>query len=175
MIHSAHLKAIVPQIQTLALEVFVPHLNELMPRYQINTNKRIAAFIAQVAHESGSFRYCKELASGTSYEGRKDLGNTEPGDGVKFKGRGLIQVTGRTNYRACSIALFGDLRLLDNPDTLAVPKYAVESACWFWNTRDLNALADLGKFETITKRINGGTNGLTERKLFYNRALKLLA
>jgi predicted chitinase len=174
MIQGSHLKAIVPAITPLALDVFIPHLNEVLPRYEINTNKRIAAFIAQIAHESGSFKYCREIASGAAYEGRKDLGNTQPGDGVKFKGRGLIQITGRTNYRACSLALFKDERLLSDPDTLAKPKYAVESACWYWNTRDLNELADLGMFEKITRRINGGLNGYSERKLFYNRALKIL-
>ena len=123
------LKAIVPHISKDALATYVPLLNDIFPKWEINTPQRIQMFIAQVAHESGSFKYTRELASGNAYEGRKDLGNIFPGDGKKFKGKGLIQVTGRNNYQECSLALFGDNKLLLNPDILATPQYAVESPC----------------------------------------------
>lgn len=191
LITKEQLKKIVPFISQNALETFVPHLNALLPKYNINTPQRIAAFIAQVAHESGSFKYVREIASGKAYEGRKDLGNIYEGDGVKFKGRGLIQITGRSNYYACSIALFGDDRLLKNPDLLTTPTYAVESACWYWSARNLNDIADkpedwktfatirkvrkeYTKLQWLTIKINGGLNGYEDRHEFYQRALSVL-
>jgi putative chitinase len=134
---------------------------------------RKSAFIAQIAHESGQFNYVTEIASGSAYEGRKDLGNTIVGDGVKFKGRGLIQITGRANYGLCSTALTGSSHtFIDNPELLATPLYACLSAGWYWNSRGLNTLADMGDFMGITKRINGGTNGLASRLEFWERAKK---
>ncbi|HXG29576.1 MAG TPA: glycoside hydrolase family 19 protein, partial [Nevskiales bacterium] len=120
-------------------------------RFEINTPKRQAQFLAQVAHESGGFRYVRELASGAAYDtGRlaTRLGNTpaKDGDGQKYKGRGLIQVTGTGNYRACSRALFGDDRLLKNPQLLEDPINACLSAGWYWNSRKLNAYADADRF-----------------------------
>lgn len=167
------LKRIMPAAKSRAA-IFLPYLSAAMEEYEINTPKRQAAFIAQLAHESGSFRYVREIASGKAYEGRVDLGNTEPGDGVKFKGRGLIQITGRANYKACSMALFGDERLLESPVLLETPTEACRSAAWFWKSRSLNNLADLGKFISITKRINGGTNGLADREAYYKRAKEVL-
>lgn len=154
--------------------VFIAPLNLAMEQHEINTAARAAAFIAQVGHESGSFQFMRELASGVAYEGREDLGNVRKGDGVRFKGRGLIQVTGRTNYGNCSIALFGDLRLLEKPELLEEPLNACRSAAWFWSTRGLNALADVGNFKRITKLINGGYNGLEDRLVHYRRALATL-
>lgn len=154
-----------------------------MDRFQINTRLCMAAFIAQVGNESGQFRYVKELG-GDQYLSKYDigplakrLGNTPDadGDGQKYRGRGLIQITGHDNYLACSKALFGDDRLLRTPDLLEQAKWACKSAAWFWNSRNLNALADSGSFEMITRRINGGINGLDERQAFYNAALKVLA
>jgi putative chitinase len=145
---------------------------------QINTRLRIAAFLAQIGHESGSLVYSKELGGASyfaKYDGRKDLGNTQSGDGAKFAGRGLIQVTGRANYLAASKALFGDERLLKNPELLEQPEWAAGSAVWFWSSRDLNALADADRFSDLTKRINGGTNGLEDRKTRYRQALKVLS
>lgn len=163
--------------------VFASALTLAMDKYQINTRLRMAAFIAQVGHESGQFRYVKELG-GDQYLSKYDtgtlakrLGNTPEadGDGQKYRGRGLIQITGRDNYLACSKALFGDNRLLSTPELLEQAEWACKSAAWFWNSRNLNALADAGDFVGVTRRINGGTNGLTERQEFYQRALKVLA
>lgn len=141
---------------------------------QINTRLRIAAFLAQIGHESGSLVYSKELGGPSyfaKYEGRKDLGNTQIGDGVKFPGRGLIQVTGRANYVKASQALFGDDRLIKTPELLEQPEWAAKSAVWYWTTRNLNALADADRFTDITRAINGGTNGLEDRKARYRYAL----
>lgn len=152
-------------------------LTAAMAGGQINTRLRIAAFLAQIGHESGSLVYSKELGGQNyfaKYDGRKDLGNTEPGDGARFAGRGLIQVTGRANYLKASQALFGDDRLLRKPDLLEVPDWAAKSAVWYWSIRNLNALADQDRFTDITKAINGGTNGLEDRKARYKFALAVL-
>jgi putative chitinase len=163
--------------------VFASALNLAMERYQINTQLRMAAFVAQVGHESGQFRYVKELG-GDQYLSKYDtgplakrLGNTPEadGDGQKYRGRGLVQITGHDNYLACSKALFGDDRLLRTPELLEQAEWACKSAAWFWNSRNLNSLADVGDFIGITRRINGGINGLVERQSFYNTALKVLA
>ena len=157
--------------------VFVPVLNTAMNRFQIVGTKRVAAFIAQIGHESGQLKYVKEIwgpsAAQVRYEGRADLGNTQSGDGSKYRGRGLIQITGRANYKACGEAL--GLDLVNLPELLERPQHACMSAAWFWATKSLSILADEGKFETITRRINGGLNGLAERHMLYARALKVLA
>lgn len=175
MIDQDTLLAIMPAAGRPRAALFCGPLTEAMAAYGINTPERVAAFLAQVAHESGSLRYVRELASGEAYEGRKDLGNTQPGDGVRFKGRGLIQITGRSNYSDCSESLFGHRStLLDHPELLEQPGYATMSAGWFWNSRNLNALADAGQFEAITRRINGGLNGQADRLAHYHRALEVL-
>lgn len=129
-------------------------------------------FLAQIGHESGQLRYVRELASGEAYEGRKDLGNTQPGDGVRYKGRGLIQVTGRNNYALCGKAL--GLPLVEKPEMLELPEYAVESAGWYWNSRNLNSLCDLNRFDLLTKRINGGLNGYADRYKLYQNAFNVI-
>jgi putative chitinase len=146
---------------------FVPHLKKYCREYKINTPERLAAFLAQVGHESGRFHYTEEIASGAAYEGRLDLGNTEPGDGRRYKGRGLIQLTGRYNY--CELSKDTGIDFLANPTLLSDPEYAVLSACWFWHRRGLNTLADNGQFYLITKKINGGYNGLSDREYFYRK------
>lgn len=165
---SEQLKKIMPTAKADAVDRFVEPLNQTMKEFAIDSGQRAACFLAQLAHESGALRYVRELASGEAYEGRKDLGNTEPGDGVRFKGRGLIQITGRTNYGHCGEALGEDL--LANPEKLEEPLLAARSAGWFWATHKLNDLADQGAFRTITKRINGGFNGLEDRLAYYGRA-----
>ncbi|NWB84146.1 glycoside hydrolase family 19 protein [Pseudomonas gingeri] len=157
--------------------VFAPLLNTAMQKYQIVGMLRIAAFIAQVGHESGQLRWVREIWGPTpaqaGYEGRKDLGNTMPGDGSKYRGRGLIQITGRANYKACGDAL--GLDLVNQPELLEQPQYACMSAAWFWASRGLNTLADAGDFTKITGKINGGQNGATDRQTLYAVALKVLA
>ena len=162
--------------------VFVPVLNTAMVRYQIVGTKRIAAFIAQIGHESGQFRYVRELGN-DQYLSKYDtgslaarLGNTPEadGDGQKYRGRGLIQITGRRNYMTCSRALFGDDRLLAQPELLEQPRWACESAAWYWASNGLNALADKDQFTTITRRINGGLNGLEQRMQLWARAKAVL-
>jgi putative chitinase len=156
--------------------VFVPVLNTAMQRYQIVGRKRVAAFIAQLGHESGQLRYVREIWGPTpaqaKYEGRADLGNTQPGDGSKYRGRGLIQITGRANYAACGEAL--GLDLIIQPELLELPQYAAMSAAWFWKQNGLNDLADRDQFNTITRRINGGLNGLQDRLEIWSRARAVL-
>lgn len=155
------LKQCMPFASVTNIAKFVGPLTEAMDHFEINTPKRQAAFLAQLAHESGSLKYVRELASGENYEGRKDLGNTEPGDGVKFKGRGLIQITGRTNYERVGSALGYDF--INEPGKLELPGPATFSAGWFWFTHGLNEFADKDYFETITRRINGGLTNLDDR------------
>ena len=179
MITLDQLRAIIPTAGKRA-EVFIDPLNRAMAEFEINTPQRQAAFLAQVAHESGSLRYVRELASGAAYDtGRlaTRLGNTpeDDGDGERYRGRGLIQITGTDNYRACSAALFGDgEHLLDHPELLEQPELAARSAGWFWQSRYLNMLADADAFVQITRRINGGTNGIEDRYAFYTRAQLVL-
>jgi len=165
------LKRILPLAGTRA-ETFCQPLNRAMAEFGIDSRARQAAFIAQIGHESGQLRYVRELASGATYEGRADLGNVVTGDGVRYKGRGLIQVTGRANYKACGAAL--GLDLINHPEMLEQPINACRSAAWFWKSRGLNDLADVGDQIKITRRINGGTNGLAERLAFFESAKKEL-
>lgn len=147
-------------------------INQTLEEFNISTKKRIAAFLAQLAHESGEFRYREEITDGSAYEGRQDLGNTQPGDGKRFKGRGDIQLTGRANYRSAG-RYFGE-SFEKNPEIAATDKYRTRVAGWFWATHNLNRLADEDDFRGITKKINGGYNGYSERLTYYNRALKVL-
>ena len=148
-------------------------IDPILQQYEINTPKRVAAFLAQVGHESGGLHYLKELWGPTPaqvrYEGRKDLGNIVVGDGKKFMGRGLLQTTGRSNYIKCGTAL--KLDLVNSPELLEIPENSLKSACQFWKDNNLNTLADSGDFKALTKRINGGYNGLAERTALYNKAV----
>ncbi|MNU86074.1 Chitinase class I [compost metagenome] len=167
---------ILPNARTQA-GVFVPVLNTAMQRYQIISAKRVAAFLAQIGHESGQLQYVREIWGPTSaqrkYEGREDLGNTEKGDGSKYRGCGLIQITGRANYAACGEALGVDL--ISQPGLLELPQYAAMSAAWFWKQKGLNDLADQDQCNTITRCINGGLNGLQDRLEIWARARVVLA
>lgn len=154
------------------VDKFLPVINKWADTFGINTKIRMAHFLSQIAHESGELRYTKELASGKAYEGRKDLGNIQKGDGVRFKGRGLIQITGRANYTA--YAKFCGYDVVAKPELLEKPVGAVKSAMWYWQTHGLNELADADKFVTITRRINGGTNGLESRRAYLQRAKQVL-
>lgn len=151
-----------------------PYVCATMAGDKIDTPLRMAMFLAQAVHECGGFKYLEEIASGAAYEGRKDLGNLIPGDGVKFKGRGIFQITGRANYMKCSMALLGDLTLLKYPQMLSEPVHAASSAGWYWNMKNLSPLADEADVLKVTKKINGGTNGLADRIMLYKRACTVL-
>lgn len=133
---------------------------------------RLAHFMAQLAHESGNFKYMEEIASGQAYEGRKDLGNTQPGDGKRYKGRGPIQLTGRANY-----ASFGrkiGINLERYPELAANPSIGLHVAIFYWNDRRLSEIADEDDIEAITRKINGGLNGLDDRKAQLAKAKALI-
>ena len=181
MITLKQLQQILPNARAQA-GVFILALNAAMLHRHITGPKRMAAFIAQVGHESGELRYVRELG-GEHYLSKYDtgalaarLGNTPDadGDGQKYRGRGLIQITGRRNYLACSRALFGDERLLHFPELLEQPQWAAESAAWFWHSNGLNELEDQDQFTTITRRINGGLNGLEHRQHLWEKARAVL-
>ena len=155
-------------------EIVPDWFNKYSSQYEVNNDKRVAAFLAQTIVESAAFTATREFDSGSAYEGRVDLGNVFKGDGKKFKGRGYLQITGRSNYAACSKALFNDDTLLKNPDLLATPQYAMQSALWFWKDRGLNDFSDRQYFFTISCRVNGKNkktglpNNWTDRVHYYN-------
>ncbi len=171
-ITDAQLAKIMPQLRSQKRAEYLPLLLKAMDEFEINTPLRVAAFVAQLAHESGQFRYMEEIASGAAYEGRKDLGNVFPGDGKRFKGRGPIQLTGRTNYRDAGKEL--GLELETNPTLAATPEVGFRTAGWFWKRKALNSLADAGEFKAISKKINGGYNGLEDRIKYYTVAKSAL-
>ena len=161
----------------LRADLFVVPINMALERYGIAERRgRVAHFIAQVGHESGRLRHVREIwgptAAQARYEARADLGNTQPGDGFRFRGRGLIQITGRGNYAICGSALGLDLE--SNPRLLETPLYAALSAGWYWHARGLNRYADEGRPRTITRRINGGLNGISDRLAILDRARQVL-
>lgn len=150
---------------------YAPSLLETANVYRINTPLRLAHWLAQLMHESGNLKYSEELASGAAYEGNRGLGNNKPGDGKRFKGRGLIQLTGRYNYTRYS-RHSNDPALLNEPERLARFPLSVDSAGWFWchgTAQDLNHIADKDNITLITKLINGGYNGLRNRKALLAR------
>ncbi len=164
-------------------QAWLPHIQKTLDAYDINPPLRAAAFLAQIGHESASLRYSTEVWGPTEaqsrYEGRLDLGNTQPGDGFKYRGHGLIQVTGRANHASARDRLrvkFGPTvpDFEADPDALALPQWAALSAGDYWHQHKLNALADARDFIRITRRINGGTNGLADRQRRYQVALSVL-
>lgn len=148
-------------------------LEETCIQFRIVTAMQKAHFLAQVAHESDGFQTATEYASGKAYEGRADLGNVQPGDGVRFKGRGLIQLTGRENYATFSHAMGRGDYFLREPGAVAMLPWAATAAGWFWKRKGLNALADRDDVRAVTKRINGGYNGLADREDWLVQAKKL--
>jgi putative chitinase len=160
--------AITRVVSKVEIEPFLQPLNEGFERFQVNTPLRVCHFLAQVLHESGEFRWMEELADGGAYEGRADLGNVQAGDGYRFKGRGLIQVTGRANYSQISKDL--NIDYLNSPQRLAKIPDCVNSAFWFWNSRNLSRWADVDDFDRITRIVNGGYNGYEDRKKYLTRA-----
>ncbi|MDP3779220.1 MAG: glycoside hydrolase family 19 protein [bacterium] len=191
-------RLIVPGLALSVASGFLGPLNEAMDEFEINTPLRMAGFIAQTAHESGGYvtfvenlNYSAQSLTRTwptrftpiqaavyarqperianrAYANRNGNGNEASGDGWKYRGRGVIQITFRANYEACGIALGVDLA--EHPELLESPRYAFRSGAWFWNSRHLNALADADDFVAITKKINGGINGLPDRQMYYRRA-----
>lgn len=159
--------------QRVIIEAVGPALAPVLANYQVNSTLRIAHLIAQLAHESAGFRTTEEFASGAAYEGRLDLGNTKPGDGVRFKGRGLIQLTGHANYARFSAMLRRDL--VGNPEAAAEPVLSLEIACAYWSDRAINAHADRDDLIAVTRAINGGLNGLAHRQACLARAKDALA
>ena len=180
MITDTQLKKIMPNLGSQKLALYLPHLNAAMLTHGVDNMLRTAAFVAQLAHESGEFRFMEEIWGPTDAQRRyeppsdlaKKLGNTAAGDGKRFKGRGPIQITGRFNYKK-----YGDMLGVDlvaQPELAAQPEMAFSTAGLFWRANGLNELADAQDFLRITKRINGGTNGLADREKYYARAKEVL-
>ena len=178
LITAEQLKAIMPHATDENIRTYLPFLNDTMVRFKIDTTIRQCHFLAQLAVESGSLRYVRELDSGEAYEGRESLGNIVPGDGVKFKGRGLIQLTGRENYQRFQDWLVlnytEDIDVMTYPELLESPELAVMVAGWYWEVRNVNAMADRDDVVTVTRKVNGGRNGLAQRVDFLNRAKLIL-
>ncbi len=151
---------------------FLSPLNDTLTRFTIDTPAKQAYFLSQICHESGCFRYTEEIASGVDYEGRTDLGNTISGDGMRFKGRGLIQITGRANYKKLS-DYFGT-NFIANPYALKNPQWACLSAGWFWSKKGLNEVCDKNNFLMVTYLINGGFNGLEDRLKYLVKSYNVL-
>lgn len=190
------------QLQELGIDLkWLDPINQTLKKYALDSNRRIAAFIGQCQHESGNFKFVKEnlnysaeslmktwpsrfpdLDTANQYAHNQEkiankvyagrMGNTEDGDGFKYIGRGVIQITGKDNYKNCGEAL--GLDLLDNPDLISEPNGAVLSAGWFWNKHGLNILADAQDYTNMTKRINGGILGLDDRVMKINKVLDVL-
>lgn len=172
-ITDTHLARILTFAAPERIALYLPGLNDGMAARAITTPLRVAHFLAQIGHESGHLRYNEEIADGAAYDGRADLGNTQRGDGRRFKGRGLIQLTGRANYAAYGAAIGRDL--LSDPDAVAMePALAVDVACWFWASRGLNVPADADDLERLTRRVNGGLSGLADRRAILARAKVVL-
>jgi putative chitinase len=177
------LRAVMPGVSATKCAELLPFLLAAMAEFAIDKPRRAAAFVAQLAHECGQFRFMEEIWGPTKAQRRYEppsalaarLGNIEPGDGMRFKGRGSIQITGRANYQR-----FGNLLgidLVSDPDRAAVPDVAFRTAGLFWMKKELNELADQASadaFREITKRINGGLNGLKDRERFYAVARTVL-
>ena len=167
------LKLIAPNGKDSILSDIEKYFDIHLNTYGVNTPLRVAHFISQCAHESDGFKTLQEYASGAGYEGRADLGNIHAGDGKRYKGRGMIQLTGRANYRTTGAAIGYDLE--NHPELALNPEVSVLTALHYWKSRKLNQFADADDILTITKRINGGTNGLESRKIYLTRAKKAFA
>lgn len=181
MLTDAQLAAIMPNMPAARRALFLPALNQTMQAYTISNRLRAAAFLGQLAHESGEFRYMEELWGPTAQQLRYEppstlatrLGNTQAGDGKRYKGRGPIQITGRANYKRYGELL--GLDLVGKPELVATPGVGLSAAGMFWRTNGLNALAELQDYREITRRINGGYTGWEDRLRYYEAAKKVLA
>lgn len=172
----AQLSAIYTQARAERVARFYPYMDEFMRGFAIVGPKREAAFLATIAVESLELTYTREIWGPTQaqegYEGRRDLGNTEPGDGKRFKGRGLIQITGRANYAEASKVLGVDY--VGNPFLMESAEEATRTACWWWQEHGCNELADIPDFKAVTRRVNGGLTAYDRRLTYYQRALVIL-
>ncbi len=161
------------EAQAAIISAIGPVLAATLERYDIGTPLRIAHFMGQVTHECAGFRTTQEFASGAAYEGRRDLGNTQAGDGRRFKGRGLLQLTGRANYKTYGEALGIDL--VNQPERAAEPVLSLVIACEYWTRRAINKAADADDLVAATRLVNGGQNGLDERGAYLRKAKAALA
>ena len=196
-------RQLIPKVKNF--DEWYNNLLNILPEYDIDTPKRVAAFMAQCGHESGGFTIMQENLNYSAkglrgifgkyfpnddiakqserkpekianrvYSNRMGNGPEESGEGWYFRGRGIVQITGKNNYTKCSQSLFESNVLVENPDLLLEVEYAIHSACWFWSAARLNELADVGDIKTMTKRINGGFIGLEDRIHHYNHAIEIL-
>jgi putative chitinase len=196
-------RQLIPKVKNF--DEWYNNLLNILPEYDIDTPKRVAAFMAQCGHESGGFTVMQENLNYSAkglrgifgkyfpnddiakqyerkpekianrvYGNRMGNGPEESGEGWYFRGRGIVQITGKNNYTKCSQSLFESNVLVENPDLLLEVEYAIHSACWFWSAARLNELADVGDIKTMTKRINGGFIGLEDRIHHYNHAIEIL-
>ena len=196
-------RQLIPKVKNF--DEWYSNLINILPEYDIDTPKRVAAFMAQCGHESGGFTLMQENLNYSAkglrgtfgkyfpnddiakqyerkpekianrvYANRMGNGPEESGEGWYFRGRGIVQITGKNNYTKCSQSLFESNVLVENPDLLLETEYAIHSACWFWSAARLNELADIGDIKTMTKRINGGFIGLEDRINHYNHAIEIL-
>jgi predicted chitinase len=173
MLTDDELRQIMPNCAAAKRADYLPFIQQAMAEFDITSYLRETAFLAQLAHESGELRYMEEIASGAAYEGRANLGNTQPGDGKRYKGRGPIQLTGRANYAKYGQLL--GLDLVNDPTIAATKEVGFRIAGQYWKLNGLNELADQQQFKAITKRINGGYNGLDDRIKYYERAKKVMS
>jgi len=165
------IRRIMPQAMSERVKEFVKSFNDYAETFGINTPMRVAHYIAQVAHETGQLKWLEEIASGKQYEGRKDLGNVKPGDGMRFKGRGYLQCTGRANYQAYQDSGYCVGDLMGHPEWLAKQPGCQKASMWFWKRNNLNKYADADDCRGVTKKINGGYNGYSQRA-YYTRVAK---
>lgn len=172
MITKEMLRKLAPTANDGIITHLAQHLDEQLAKYDIDSYLRVCHFLAQAAHESAGFRTLEEFASGAAYEGRADLGNVRPGDGKRYKGRGIFQLTGRANYRVMGQKLGVDLE--NRPELASDPMISIKTACEYWNSRKLSIYADLDDVRTVTKRINGGYNGFEDRKLYLQRVKTII-
>lgn len=159
---------------------YLAYINDYADVFKIDTPRRMAHFLAQIAHETNELRYVKELGNRNYFDQYDSgklkhlLGNVKKGDGYKYRGRGLIQITGRANYQAYQNSPYCKGNIMDEPQLLEQPLGAVKSAMWWWQQHGLNELADRDSFTSITKVINGGTNGIESRRKYLKRAKEAL-
>jgi putative chitinase len=165
------LQRVCPRGKAIILQGVVAALPDLDTRFHIHTGLRLEHFLAQCAHESDGFHTMEEYASGAAYEGRHDLGNTHPGDGIRYKGRGPFQLTGRANYRSYGRALGLDLE--GDPELAANPHTGMLIAGQYWVDHNLNSEADADMLTGITRAINGGLNGFADRKMYLDKFKQL--